>query len=907
MEQMGLGRLACVSILLFILVGTFGNVEAQVVLSGTVSDETTSEGLIGASVAIGKTGTVTDLDGKYSITLVPGVYDIAVSYVGYEPFTTEFNLSSNQTLDIVLKSSQLLQEIIVTADIARERETPVAFSNIPTLKLEEELAAQEIPMVLNSTPGAYATQSGGGDGDARITIRGFNQRNVAVMLNGIPVNDMENGWVYWSNWFGLDLVTKTMQVQRGLGASKLAIPSVGGTINILTKGIDAKQTLRLKQEFGNDGFLRSTVGFTSGRLKNGWGLSFAGSYKEGDGWVQGNFTKGFFYYGRIDKEIGNHTFSFTGFGAPQKHGQRSFKTHISEWDSQIAIENDVSESFATRPGITNRGLRYNDKLGLQNGEIVNTSINFYHKPQLSLRHSWSPANKLFVSNVAYLSIGNGGGSSVLGNFSRNEDLLFDMDTAQAYNESTGQFKPETNSENILQASINNHYWYGLLSTARYNFENDWSLSGGVDLRRYRGDHYRTVYDLLGGTFFIDKEGSNLLIDNSTNRLTEGDPFEYNNSGFVRWAGAFALAELKKPNYTVFLNASSSLIGYKWVDYFKPMVVDLADTSFTVTYDSPVEYLGTTYDVDHSAAKNQELGWIDIPGFTLKTGANYKLTEDMSVFVNLGYLSKAQRMRNVINSNRNRPAVPIAEYNQYENELVLAQELGFAYKSPKIAFNLNTYRTEWRNKPLDSFLSIPNPVDPEERLPINVSGIDALHMGVEFDVAFEITDKIKLEGLLSIGDWKWNSGSVVTLPDGSEFDFNAKGVPVGDAAQFQSGATLRVEPVNGLYFKPKWSFFDRNYANFNPTDLDASVEDANRIPWRLPAYSLFDFHMGYGFKIKDRRSRVRFNILNVLDAKYISDAQNNDSFLGIGTSSDANSAAVFFGQGRRWTTSFEISF
>ena len=31
----------------------------------------------------------------------------------------------------------------------------------------------------------------------------FNQRNVAIMINGIPVNDMENGWVYWSNWDGV--------------------------------------------------------------------------------------------------------------------------------------------------------------------------------------------------------------------------------------------------------------------------------------------------------------------------------------------------------------------------------------------------------------------------------------------------------------------------------------------------------------------------------------------------------------------------------------------------------------------------------------------------------------------------------------------------------------------------------
>ena len=75
-----------------------------------------------------------------------------------------------------------------------------------------------MPTLLNSTPGVYTTQQGGGDGDVRINIRGFSQRNVvAVMIDGIPMNDMENGWVYWSNWFGLDAITASMQVQRGLG------------------------------------------------------------------------------------------------------------------------------------------------------------------------------------------------------------------------------------------------------------------------------------------------------------------------------------------------------------------------------------------------------------------------------------------------------------------------------------------------------------------------------------------------------------------------------------------------------------------------------------------------------------------------------------------------------------------
>ncbi|MCB0663877.1 MAG: carboxypeptidase-like regulatory domain-containing protein, partial [Saprospiraceae bacterium] len=167
-------------------------------LSGTITDDITGEPLIGATITANEKGTVTDFDGTFSLELPAGDYEITYSYVGYTAKSANITMDKNQRVEIGLEG-MVLNEVVVVADIAKERETPVAFSTIPSIKLKEELASQDLPMILNSTPGAYATQTGGGDGDARVTIRGFNQRNVAVMVDGVPVNDMENGWVYWSN------------------------------------------------------------------------------------------------------------------------------------------------------------------------------------------------------------------------------------------------------------------------------------------------------------------------------------------------------------------------------------------------------------------------------------------------------------------------------------------------------------------------------------------------------------------------------------------------------------------------------------------------------------------------------------------------------------------------------------
>ncbi|RLD58291.1 MAG: TonB-dependent receptor, partial [Bacteroidetes bacterium] len=227
----------------------------QGTIKGVIKDAETGETLIGANVLIkAGVGTVTDFNGEFTLQADPGEYNLTISYVGYEATKRKVKVIAGKTVTINVSLKTItLNEVQVVADVARSRETPVAFTNVLPAKIEEELGAQDIPMVLNSTPGVYATQQGGGDGDARITIRGFNQRNVAVMLDGIPVNDMENGWVYWSNWFGLDVVTRSIQVQRGLGASKLALPSVGGTMNIITKGIENKRNINIKQEVNSDG------------------------------------------------------------------------------------------------------------------------------------------------------------------------------------------------------------------------------------------------------------------------------------------------------------------------------------------------------------------------------------------------------------------------------------------------------------------------------------------------------------------------------------------------------------------------------------------------------------------------------------------------------------------------------
>ena len=206
-------------------------------VSGIVSDG--DKPLVGANIVVDGTdlGATSSDDGSYIIVLEggTGTYSITASYIGYSSVSREIVVGEeNVGVDFTLVIDALAMSALEVLASRADEKTPVAYTTVSKADMEVRLGSQDIPMALNTTPSVYATQQGGGAGDARINVRGFNQRNVAVMINGVPQNDMENGWVYWSNWDGVADAAHSIQMQRGLSAVNLATPSIGGTMNIIT-------------------------------------------------------------------------------------------------------------------------------------------------------------------------------------------------------------------------------------------------------------------------------------------------------------------------------------------------------------------------------------------------------------------------------------------------------------------------------------------------------------------------------------------------------------------------------------------------------------------------------------------------------------------------------------------------
>ena len=150
-----------------------------------------------------------------------------------------------------------LSPVIVTAMQAIERLTPVTFTDLSRAQIAERYSVQDVPVLLSDLPSTtYYSESGNGIGYNYINLRGFDQRRLSVMVNGVPQNDPEDHNVYWIDFPDLMANTGTVQVQRGAGSAFYGPPAIGGSVNLVSNPFTPKPSLTLEamagfQEYGD--------------------------------------------------------------------------------------------------------------------------------------------------------------------------------------------------------------------------------------------------------------------------------------------------------------------------------------------------------------------------------------------------------------------------------------------------------------------------------------------------------------------------------------------------------------------------------------------------------------------------------------------------------------------------------
>jgi len=313
---------------------------------------------------------------------------ITFSHAGYIPRTIRVDAAADTIAVVLTEQIYPMEGITVTAGRAVEKQTPVPFATIDRAEIQRQYDFGEIPALLETTPNLYAySDAGGGAGYSYLKIRGFDGRRVPVYINGIPLNDPEDHALYFVDLPDFAETVDNIQVQRGVGNSLYGDAAFGGAVNMLTSPL--AQTRRFSAEFGYGGFLqgdstvglmrKTSVGFATGLLDNGWSLSgrwvdqYSGGYRE-ESWYDG--TAYYLSVGRMDPKMITAFNAYTG----------PMRTHAA-WD-----------------GITRETMRENRRA---NGYTYDNETDNFNQPHFELHNIYDVSEGITLYNTLYYIKGSG--------------------------------------------------------------------------------------------------------------------------------------------------------------------------------------------------------------------------------------------------------------------------------------------------------------------------------------------------------------------------------------------------------------------------------------------------------------------------------------------------------------------
>jgi len=492
----------------------------------------------------------------------------------------------------------LLLLIIFVTTVVSQRDTTltkkevqeVPVISISAAELENDEDMQDISSLLSSSNDIFVSTAGYTFGRARFRIRGLNTENTSVLLNGIPMNNIESGRVFWSVWGGLNDATRNKDIKTGITSSKLCFGGIGGVTNIITRASSYSKGMKLTYSSANRSYTnRMMYTMSTGLMDNNWAVTFSGSRRWANkGYIKGTFYDAFSFFLSIEKKLNDsHSFGLIGFTTPNERGKQGAST-------QEAYDY-AGTNF------------YNPYWGYQNGEIRNSRVSYYETPMLIGSHYWTIDNTSKLTSSVYYSYGIGGSTALdwgdaedpRPDYYRNMPSFYTGDgeeidyseTLANWNSTAGRqvnwdyfyFANRKNLFSVQDANgiegntitgmrakfrveerRNDLSHLGFNSVYNKNINENLDITGGVNLSWFQGYHFKVLNDLIGADFMVDVDKYS---DDSTamqndirtfNKIiTKGDRFGYDYTLNVNRYEVFGQSEFTYNMIDFYIGASLS--------------------------------------------------------------------------------------------------------------------------------------------------------------------------------------------------------------------------------------------------------------------------------------------------------------------------------------------------------------
>ncbi len=696
--------------------------------------------------------------------------------------------------------------------------------NIPVISLDEndmqDGSAQNVSSLLSAGRDPFFTAASFNFNVVRFRIRGYDSDLFETFMNGIPLENLDNGFTPYGQWGGLNDVLRNREATLGLRAVTFSHGNIGGATFIDSRASRQRKQTSFNYALSNRNYShRWMLTHSTGLNKKGWAFTVSGSRR----WAEEGYTDGTYYDGwsgfvGVDKRFNTrHLLSLVAFAASTENGRQG--ASVKE------MINITGDNF------------YNPYWGMQAGKKRNSSIGRSLQPTAILTHEWKINDRTSLMTAGSFSKGYRSTTALdwynapdprpdyyryLPSYQLDPEMYNQVLTAmrsdvnlrqinwdRLYNVNYGNVETIENVNGIEGNDVTGKRSLYIveerkIGTTRYNLNSilnvavasNVDLTAGVTYQNQRNNYYKEVDDLLGGEFYVDinqfaerdfpdNETANQNDLNNPNRLVkQGDKFGYNYDINIQRASAWI----------------QSVFRFRKIDFFLS-----AEHSYTQFY--------RYGNVKNGLFPEDSYGKGDVHNFynySAKGGITFKIDGRNYIFANGGYLTKAPYFENAYLAPRTRDFVQ----ENMTSEKIATAELGYVMNAPGMKIRATGFYTNFRDQ-----MNVISFYNDEFRNFVNyaISNIGKEHMGVEFGLNKKIYKGLSLNAAASVGRYRYNTrqDATVTL-DNSNSIVSQNTVY---SKNFNVPTPQEAYSIGLDYRSPKFWFVNVNFNFFNEMWLD----------------------------------------------------------------------------------------
>ncbi len=755
------------------------------------------------------------------VDLLPGQYEINVAKPGFETRILKFEVLENE------KKKDL--GVISLAPLSGSSDSGVIVID-ESMSDDEGGSMQPTVGLLSSGRDIFQNVTAFELGAYWFRPRGVDNRYEDVLFNGVTMSKNDDGRIDFSNWGGLNDVTRyPLENADNITPSEYSFGNLGGVVYYNTRASSYRKGTSLAYSFTNRSYFhRLMATYNSGLSKNGWAFSLSASRRWADrGIIHGVYQDSYAYFGSIEKKFSDRfSVNLTAFGAPTYRSTNSpntqeaydimGKNYNAYWGWQDGEKRNSRIRNTFEPIFQ---LQFYNKLGKTSN--WNNTFSYQFGRDGRSRLDWfraSDPNPTYYRKLPsywtdrFLQTGSDGGTditaaeqaeidNVRNNFVANSQINWN----DLYNANRNNL--ERGALYSVVEDVNKDKTFNYVSHFDTKLDENWKLNLNFSYQNLVSDNFRSIKDLLGATYAnnLNSFGNNQAfdVDNPNTQVHEGDRTQYS-------------YDLLRQTYT--LNASTEVDLPRWT----------AVASIFASY-SESQRDGK---FRHHLYKNNSKGKSDIYDFTnagIKGKVTYKINGKNFITYAGTYFSTAPTLNEIfLNPRANDFSVP-----GLENQIINSNELSYILRGQIIKLRLSGYWTDVENaievsryysEGIELLGQSGNVSSSDAFITEVLSGAHKRYKGLELGVDVKVTPTLNFNAVGSWGEYTYeNNPNVYYAADSDNLTqgfsslgkANIKGYKVGGTPQKAFSAGLK-------YNSPKfwWVGVSGNYLMDQYLDFSA---------------------------------------------------------------------------------------